>query len=65
MGHQYQVVDVETEGRPLEIAALGSAVPGRAAYRSSSRSTCVRSWTTVPSDAAAKMEAWLEGAGRR
>jgi hypothetical protein len=38
----FQVVDVESEARALEIAARLSAVPGRAASRCSSRSRCAR-----------------------
>ena len=42
----FQVIDVETEERALEIAALARPSRGRAGCRSSSRSTCVGSWTT-------------------
>ena len=35
----YQIVDVESEARVIEIAAMLSAVPGRAARRRSNRST--------------------------
>ena len=38
----YMIVDVESEERAIEIAARYSAVPGPAALRSSSRSTCER-----------------------
>ena len=58
----FQVVDVDSEERALEIAALVSAVPGRGGVPLQQPIHVRRVMDDGPSDAAA-MEAWLEGAG--
>ena len=47
----FQVVDVDSEERAIEIAARLSAVPGPGGGRSSSRSRSARSWRTRPPNA--------------
>ena len=55
----YQIVDVESEERAIEIAGKISAVPGPAASRSSSRSRCAQVMNNAPSNAA-EMDAFLQ-----
>ena len=58
----YQIVDVESEARAIEIAAqdLGGAGPGRPRHRSS-RSSSASSWRSSPRNAP-EMEGYLETA---
>lgn len=58
----FQVVDVESEERAVEIAALVSAVPGPGGVPLGQPIHVRRVMDDGPSDAAAMME-WLEGAG--
>ena len=58
----FQVVDVDTEERALEIAALVSAVPGPGGIPLQQPIHVRRLMDRGPSDAA-EMNAWLEGAG--
>ena len=58
----FQVVDVDTEERALEIAALVSAVPGPGGIPLQQPIHVRRLMDRGPSDAA-EMSAWLEGAG--
>jgi hypothetical protein len=58
----FQVVDVETEERALEIAALVSAVPGPGGVPLQQPIHVRRVMDDGPSDAAS-MDEWLEGTG--
>ncbi len=58
----FQVIDVETEERALEIAALVSAVPGPGGVPLQQPIHVRRVMDDGPSDAA-EMDTWLEGAG--
>lgn len=58
----FQVVDVESEERALEIAALVSAVPGRGGVPLGQPIHVRRVMDDGPSDASSMIE-WLEGAG--
>ena len=58
----FQVIDVETEDRALEIAALVSAVPGPGGVPLQQPIHVRRVMDDGPSDAAS-MSDWLEGAG--
>ena len=58
----FQVIDVETEERALEIAALVSAVPGPGGVPLQQPIHVRQVMDDGPSDAA-EMETWLEGAG--
>ena len=58
----FQVVDVESEERALEIARLVSAVPGRGGVPLGQPIHVRRVMDSGPSDADAMVE-WLEGAG--
>ena len=60
----FQVIDVETEERALEIAALVSAVPGPGGVPLQQPIHVRRVMDDGPSDAA-EMDTWLEGAGER
>jgi hypothetical protein len=58
----FQVIDVETEERALEIAALVSAVPGPGGVPLQQPIHVRRVMDAGPSDAA-EMDTWLEGVG--
>ena len=58
----FQVIDVDTKERALEIAALVSAVPGRGGQPPQQTIHVRRVMDDGPSDAE-EMTAWLEGAG--
>ena len=60
----YQIVDVESEARALEIAARISAVPGRAAWRAAADPGAPDDGGSAPSNVA-EMEAFLEHAAAR
>ena len=58
----FQVVEVDSEERALEIASLMSAVPGRGGVPTRQPIHVRQVMDDGPSDAA-EMETWLEGAG--
>ena len=58
----FQVIDVETEERALEIAALVSAVPGPGGVPLQQPIHVRRVMDDGPSDAT-EMDTWLEGVG--
>ena len=59
----FQVLDVESEERALEIAALFSAVPGPGGVPLQQPIHVRRIMDAAPSDVS-EMERWMEGAGR-
>ena len=59
----YQIVDVDSEERAIEIAAKLSAVPGPGGVRSSSRSRSAGSWTSIAVETRPRWTTYLETAG--